>query len=73
MGILYISHDLLSIAGFCDRVAILHKGRIVEFAETDAVFESPEHPYTQALIGALPGRAMAECRGLRERLVPESW
>jgi ABC-type dipeptide/oligopeptide/nickel transport system ATPase component len=56
MGILYISHDLLSIAGFCDRVAILHEGRIVEFRETDAVFEAPEHPYTQALIGALPGR-----------------
>ena len=58
MGILFISHDLLSIAGFCDRVAILHQGRIVEFAETDAIFEAPEHPYTQALIGALPGRVM---------------
>lgn len=58
MGVLYISHDLMSIAGFCDRVAILHEGRIVEFAETDAVFERPEHPYTQALIGALPGRVM---------------
>jgi len=56
MGILYISHDLMSIAGFCDRVAILHQGRIVEFADTNAVFEAPEHPYTQALIGALPGR-----------------
>jgi ABC-type dipeptide/oligopeptide/nickel transport system ATPase component len=53
MGILYISHDLLSIAGFCDRVAILHEGRIVEFRETDAVFEAPEHPYTQALIGEI--------------------
>ena len=56
MGILYISHDLLSIAGFCDRVAILRDGRIVEFAETEAVFDTPAHPYTQALIGALPGR-----------------
>jgi ABC-type glutathione transport system ATPase component len=54
MGILYISHDLLSIAGFCDRVAILHDGRIVEFADTEAVFDAPEHPYTQSLIGALP-------------------
>ncbi len=58
MGVLYISHDLMSIAGFCDRVAILHEGRIVEFAETEAVFETPEHPYTRALIGALPGRMM---------------
>ncbi len=72
MGILYISHDLLSIAGFCDRVAILHEGQIVEFAETDAVFEAPEHPYTRALIGALPGRAM-ERRGPGESLVTESW
>ncbi len=50
MAILYISHDLLSIAGFCGRVAILHEGRVVEFAETAAVFESPAHPYTQKLI-----------------------
>jgi len=56
MGILYISHNLLSIAGFCDRVAILHEGRIVEFAETAKVFDSPEHPYTRKLIAALPAR-----------------
>lgn len=54
MGILYISHDLLSIAGFCHRVAILHEGRIVEFAETTAVFERPQHLYTKQLIAALP-------------------
>jgi len=54
MGILYISHDLASIAGFCDRVAILHNGRIVEFGDTRRVFDAPEHPYAQALIGALP-------------------
>jgi peptide/nickel transport system ATP-binding protein len=56
MGMLYISHDLASIAGFCDRVAILHGGRIVEFGDTERVFEAPEHPYAQALIGALPQR-----------------
>jgi ABC-type dipeptide/oligopeptide/nickel transport system ATPase component len=56
MGMLYISHDLASVAGFCDRVAILHAGRIVEFGETARVFEAPEHPYAQALIGALPQR-----------------
>jgi ABC-type glutathione transport system ATPase component len=54
MGILYISHDLPSVVSFCDRVAILHEGRIVEFGETAAVFEAPEHPYTRELIGALP-------------------
>jgi peptide/nickel transport system ATP-binding protein len=54
MAILYISHDLLSIAGFCNRVAILSEGRIVEFADTDSIFHAPKHPYTQKLIGALP-------------------
>jgi ABC-type dipeptide/oligopeptide/nickel transport system ATPase component len=54
MAILYISHDLLSIASFCNRVAILSEGKIVEFSETDAIFDSPRHPYTQKLIGAIP-------------------
>jgi ABC-type glutathione transport system ATPase component len=61
MGILYISHDLLSISGFCDRVAILHEGRIVEFADTDSVFETPRHPYTQELIGAVRGACFRGC------------
>jgi ABC-type dipeptide/oligopeptide/nickel transport system ATPase component len=60
MAILYISHDLLSIAGFCDRVAILHEGIVVEFADAKTVFEAPEHPYTQALIGALPRQIWKE-------------
>jgi ABC-type dipeptide/oligopeptide/nickel transport system ATPase component len=54
MAILYISHDLLSIAGFCNRVAILLDGRVVEFGDTDKIFEAPAHPYTQELIGCIP-------------------
>lgn len=54
MGILYISHDLLSIAGFCHRMAILHEGRIVECTETAAIFNAPQHWYTKKLIAALP-------------------
>ena len=54
MGILFISHDLLSIAGFCHRVAILHEGRIVELADTGTIFEAPSHPYTRQLIAAMP-------------------
>jgi ABC-type dipeptide/oligopeptide/nickel transport system ATPase component len=54
MATLFISHDLLSVAALCDRVAILHEGEIVEEAETAAIFRSPAHPYTRRLIGALP-------------------
>ncbi len=54
MGMLFISHDLLSVAMLCHRVAILHAGEIVECAPTDQIFQSPRHPYTQRLIAALP-------------------
>ncbi|HKW63350.1 MAG TPA: ABC transporter ATP-binding protein [Candidatus Acidoferrum sp.] len=56
MAILYISHDLLSVAALCHRVAILRDGEIVECDGPDAIFESPRHPYTQRLIAALPSR-----------------
>lgn len=56
MAILYISHDLLSVAALCHRIAILRDGVIVECDEPDAIFESPRHPYTQRLIAALPNR-----------------
>ena len=54
MAILYISHDLASVAGICDRIAILHDGQIVECGERDQIFLSPEHKYTQRLIAAIP-------------------
>ena len=56
MALLYISHDLLSVAALCHRVAILRDGEIVECGAPDAIFESPRHPYTQRLIAALPRR-----------------
>jgi ABC-type dipeptide/oligopeptide/nickel transport system ATPase component len=54
MAILYISHDLLSIASLCQRVAILHEGEIVEFAPVARIFSHPAHPYTRRLIDAIP-------------------
>ena len=56
MAILYISHDLLSVASLCHRVAILREGEIVESDTPDVIFDSPRHPYTQRLIAALPRR-----------------
>jgi len=55
VSILYISHDLVSVASICDRVAILHEGEIVECAATEQIFHRPAHPYTRLLIAAQPG------------------
>lgn len=54
MSILYISHDLASVAGMCDRVAILHQGEIVETGPTTQLLTRPQHEYTQRLIAAIP-------------------
>jgi len=54
MAILYISHDLASVAGICDRVAILHDGQIVETVETARVLLDPQHSYTRQLMAAMP-------------------
>jgi ABC-type glutathione transport system ATPase component len=54
MAILYISHDLASVAGICDRIAILHHGAIVECGTTAQIFSHPGHEYTQQLMAALP-------------------
>ncbi len=54
MSILYISHDLPSVAGICQRIAILHQGEIVESGSTEQIFTEPVHPYTRRLMSALP-------------------
>jgi peptide/nickel transport system ATP-binding protein len=54
MSILYISHDLPSVAGICQRIAILHEGEIVESGPTHQIFTAPAHPYTRRLMAALP-------------------
>jgi peptide/nickel transport system ATP-binding protein len=50
----YITHDLASAKFFCDRVAIMYLGRIVEIGDTAQVFADPKHPYTRALLAAIP-------------------
>jgi peptide/nickel transport system ATP-binding protein len=54
MAILYISHDLASVAGICDRIAILHEGQVVECNATAAIFANPQHEYTKRLMAAMP-------------------
>jgi ABC-type glutathione transport system ATPase component len=53
-ALLYISHDLASVAGICDRVAILHEGSIVECDETRRILLQPQHEYTRRLMAAMP-------------------
>ena len=54
VGVLLITHDLGVVAGLADRVAVMYAGRVVETATTDELFSAPQHPYTAALLAAVP-------------------
>ena len=51
---LFIAHDLSVVRFICDRIAVIHKGELVELAESEQLFANPLHPYTQALLSAIP-------------------
>ncbi|MFE0425945.1 ABC transporter ATP-binding protein [Streptomyces sp. NPDC058953] len=69
VGIVFVSHDLGVIAQVCDRAGVMYAGRLVESAPVTELFDRPRHPYTQALLGALPSRYT---RGQRIKVVEGS-
>ena len=68
MGILYISHDLSTMKHICTSIGIMYLGRIVETGDAQAVLSNPSHPYTQALVAAVP---LMGGRFLRKRILLE--
>ena len=56
MAMILITHDLGLAARWCDRIAVMEQGRVVETGRTTALFEAPQHPYTQRLVAASPTR-----------------
>jgi peptide/nickel transport system ATP-binding protein len=73
LSYILISHDLSVIRYFCDRVAVMYRGEIVETGPTEEVCSNPQHPYTQALLSAVPVADPA-LRGTRQRIryIPEA-
>lgn len=58
LTIIFITHDLGVVANFCDRVAVMYAGEIVEIGTTEEIFYEPRHPYTWALLSSLPQLSM---------------
>lgn len=65
MGMVYISHDISTVSYICDSINVMYLGRIVESALTERVLEDPKHPYTKALIQAVP---IPDPRNTRKRV-----
>ena len=53
MGLLLVTHDLGMVAEYCDRIAVMYKGAIVETGTVEEIFRSPQHPYTQSLLASV--------------------
>ena len=54
MSLIIVTHELGVVAENCERVAVMYLGRVVEYADTTAIFDEPSHPYTQGLLRAIP-------------------
>jgi peptide/nickel transport system ATP-binding protein len=68
IGVLYISHDLASLTQIADRLSIMYLGRFAETGPTEQIVTDPKHPYTEALLAAVPE---TDPRGSRDRVTLE--
>jgi peptide/nickel transport system ATP-binding protein len=67
LTLVFVAHDLAVVRQVSDRVAVMHQGRVVELADADALYTSPQHPYTRTLLDAVPVPDPVEARERRAR------